>query len=132
MVKVNYFPAVGRRKRAVARVRLLKGKEPLLVNGLPADRYFPGLLHQKLLLEPLALIGLEGKYTATIKVAGSGKTSQLLAVIHGLARAIVRMDEQFKSKLKTAGWLTRDPRERQRRQVGTGGKARRRKQSPKR
>jgi small subunit ribosomal protein S9 len=132
MVKSNYIPAVGRRKQAVARIRLIKNKAPLVINGWPAGQYFPGVISQKLLLEPLVLTGLTDKYTATVKVVGSGRSSQLKAVIHGLARAIVKLDARFKPTLKAAGLLTRDSRKKQRRMVGTGGKARRRKQSPKR
>jgi len=81
----------------------------------------------------LVLTDLAEKYTATIKVLGSGRISQLLAIRHGLARAIVKLDsDKFKTILKSAGLLTRDSRKRQRRHIGTGGKARRRKQSPKR
>jgi len=133
MAKSNYTPALGRRKRAVARVRLMKGHDPIMVNDMPAAKYFPGLLNQKLLAEPLRLVELSDKYTATIRVVGSGLKSQLLAVLHGLARTIVKLDsEKYKPKLKAAGWLRRDPRKRQRRMVGTGGKSRRQKQSPKR
>ncbi|MBU2051615.1 MAG: 30S ribosomal protein S9 [Patescibacteria group bacterium] len=133
MAKINYTPAIGRRKRAVARVRLLKGKEPIVVNNVPAATYFPGLINQKLLQEPLRLCELEGKYTVTVRVVGSGPTSQLLAVIHAIARAIVKLNsEKYKPRLKAAGFLRRDPRKRQRRMVGTGGKSRRQKQSPKR
>lgn len=132
MPKINYTPAIGRRKRAVARVRLIRGKEPMTVNGLAAAAYFPGPVNQKLLEEPLRLVDLSEKYTATIKVAGSGRISQLLAAAHGLARAIVKLDEKTKPRLKAAGLLRRDPRKRQRRMVGTGGKSRRQKQSPKR
>src|SRR3989339_592378 len=129
----NYIPAIGRRKRAVARVRLIKGKEPMMINNLPAAAYFPGLVNQKLLQEPLRLSELLEKYTATVRVVGSGMTSQLLAVLHGLARAIVKLNsEKYNPRLKAAGFLRRDPRKRQRRQVGTGGKSRRQKQSPKR
>ena len=104
-----------------------------MVNDMPAAKYFPGLLNQKLLAEPLRLVELSDKYTATIRVVGSGLKSQLLAVLHGLARTIVKLDsEKYKPKLKAAGWLRRDPRKRQRRMVGTGGKSRRQKQSPKR
>ncbi len=133
MAKSNYTPAIGRRKRAIARIRLIKGTEPMLVNGIPAERYFPGLVNQKLLQEPLRLSDLLEKYTATIRVVGSGRMSQLQAVLHGLARAIVKLNaEKHKPALKAAGFLRRDPRKRQRRQVGTGGKSRRQKQSPKR
>lgn len=131
--KVNYLQAVGRRKRAVARVRLIKGREPITVNGRPAAGYFTGKAMEQRLLEPLRLAGLETTYTATVKVTGSGIASQLEAVVHGLARAVVRLDDgQFKPPLKSAGLLRRDSRKKQRRMVGTGGKARRKKQSPKR
>lgn len=131
--KPNYIAAIGRRKRAVARVRLFKSKDGIVVNGLAAAVYFPGTVWQKFLNNPLVLTGLLDKYSATVKVAGSGKLSQLLAVIHGLSRAIVKLDtDKYKTALRSAGLLTRDPRKRQRRNVGTGGKARRKKQSPKR
>ena len=133
MAKSNYIPAIGRRKRAVARVRLIRGREPMMVNNIPASVYFPGLVNQKLLEEPLRLSDLLEKYTATIRVVGSGRMSQLQAVLHGLARAIVKLNaEKYKPQLKAAGFLRRDPRKRQRRMVGTGGKSRRQKQSPKR
>lgn len=132
MVKNNFFAAIGRRKQAVARVRLVKAKEPILINNLPQDKYFPGEVYQKMLEGPLKLTDLLGKYTATVRVVGSGRASQILAVIHGLSRAIVKLDEKLKPALKSAGYLRRDPRKRQRRMIGTGGKARRRKQSPKR
>ena len=133
MAKNSYLPAIGRRKRAVARVRLIKGKEPFIVNNIPAEQYFPGLVDQQLLTEPLRLADLLERYTATVRVCGSGRTSQLKAVIHALARTIVKLDsEKFKPRLKAAGLLRRDPRKRQRRMIGTGGKSRRRKQSPKR
>lgn len=133
MAKSNYLPAVGRRKRAVARIRLFRGREPMMINNIPASTYFPGAVNQKLLQEPLRLAELSEKYTATIRVVGSGRMSQLQAVLHGLARAIVKLNAQkYKPRLKTAGFLRRDPRKRQRRMVGTGGKSRRQKQSPKR
>jgi small subunit ribosomal protein S9 len=124
---------VGRRKSAIARVRLVRGKEEIVVNDKQASVYFPGEVWQKLLKNPLKLTDLIDKYTATVKVVGSGKYSQLLAVIHGLARALVELDAaKYKPLMRSAGLLTRDPRMRQRRNVGTGGKARRKKQSPKR
>lgn len=128
----KYIYAVGRRKSAVSRIRLHKGKGESLVNNQPINKYFPGKILQKLYSEPLIICGVLDKYYATIKVAGSGKISQLLAVIHGLARALVKADAKFKIALRQKGLITRDPRERQRRMVGMGGKSRRKKQSPKR
>jgi len=132
MPKTNYIFAIGRRKSAVSRVRLYKGKGETLVNSLAIDKYFPGEVAKRLYLEPLSSCGVLHKYYATIKVEGSGKMSQLLAVVHGLSRALVKARAEFKKALRQKGLLTRDPRERQRRMVGMGGKSRRRKQSPKR
>lgn len=125
--------AVGRRKEASARIRLFKGRQPLLVNEKPIEEYFPGLAMKALYERPFRQTETLGKYYATIKVVGGGPSGQLQAVVHGLSRALALADrEKFRSKLKKAGLLTRDSRERQRRMVGTGGKARRKKQSPKR
>ena len=128
----NYIFAIGRRKSAVSRIRLIKGKGDSLVNSLPIDKYFPGAVMQKIYQEPLVVCDVVNKYYATIKVLGSGKMGQLTAVVHGLSRALVKIKPEFKSLLKKKGFLTRDPRERQRRMIGMGGKSRRRKQSPKR
>lgn len=128
----KYIYAIGRRKSAISRIRLHKGKGEITVNDQPISKYFPGKVLQKLYSGPLEACGVLDKYYATIKVSGSGKISQLLAVIHSLARALVKVNEDFKTTLKQRGFLTRDPRERQRRMIGTGGKARRKKQSPKR
>lgn len=133
MAKPNYIFTLGRRKQAVARVRLFRSKGESLVNGVPLEKYFPGAVNQKLLLAPFEATNSIDKYHATIKVTGSGKISQLLAVLHGLSRALVKLNtEKFRLPLKKAGLLTRDPRKKQRRKVGMGGKSRRKKQSPKR
>jgi small subunit ribosomal protein S9 len=131
--KTNYIAVVGRRKTSVARVRLYSKKGDLIVNDRPIGKYFPGGINQKLYEEPFQTAEVLGKYSATIKVIGGGKQSQLEAVIHGLARALNKLDqEKYRSVLKQKGFLTRDPRMKERRKVGTGGKARRQKQSPKR
>ncbi len=129
----KYIWAVGRRKRATAKIRLYKKKGPLLVNGKPIQDYFPGEVNKVLYTEPFRTTNTLQKYSATIKVKGSGKNGQLGAVIHSLSRALVKADpEQFRPILKKRGLLTRDSRKKQKRMVGTGGKARRKKQSPKR
>lgn len=131
--KKNYFYAVGRRKTASARIRLYSGKGEIVVNGQPIEKYFPGKVTEALYTRPFRVTDSLGKYYATIKVVGSGKISQLKAVIHGLSRALDKVDrESFHSLLKKHGLLTRDPRMRERRKPGTGGRARRQKQSPKR
>jgi small subunit ribosomal protein S9 len=133
MPKVNYIPAVGRRKRAIARIRLFRKSGDILVNDMPISKYFPGEISQTLYLEPFRVCNVVDKYHATIKVNGSGKSGQLGAIIHGLSRALIKVNpEKFRPILKKKGFLTRDPRKKERRKAGTGGKARRKKQSPKR
>ncbi|MFH1841012.1 MAG: 30S ribosomal protein S9 [Candidatus Shapirobacteria bacterium] len=128
----KYFAAVGRRREASARVRLFLAKGAILVNDKPIAEYFPSLVEQAVYERPFRLTDTWGKYYATIKVVGSGKVGQLGAVVHGLARALDKGNPAFHTLLKKAGLLTRDPRTRERRKAGTGGKARRAKQSPKR
>ncbi len=128
----NYTYAVGRRKEASARVRLYKGNKESLVNGEVIGKYFPGDAMRSKWQLPFSLTQTEGKYYVTVRVLGGGKNGQLEATVHGIARAFAKLNEKFKSSLKPAGLLTRDARKKERRMVGTGGKARRKKQSPKR
>ena len=129
----NYIFAIGRRKTSTARVRLFKGKDQTLVNDLPFAQYFAGPTASKLLVKPFQVTETEGKYFVTAKTVGGGKNGQLEAVIHGIARALCKVDTgAFRDPLKKTGLLTRDPRTRQRRMVGMGGKSRRKRQSPKR
>lgn len=131
--KTPFIFAVGRRKESVARVRLYKGKGNSLVNEKPIEQYFPGEIARVLYAQPFRTTQTEGKYWATVKVTGGGRSSQLDAVVHGISRALASSDSQeFKPILRKHGFLTRDARIRERRKVGTGGKARRKKQSPKR
>ncbi len=130
---VDYVQAVGRRRTASARVRVYKGDKESKVNDKLIGTYFPGAAATAVWQRPLSLTGVLGKFYVTAKVVGGGKQSQLEAVVHGIARALSAMDETaFRPALKSAGLLTRDSRERQRRQAGKGGKSRRAKQSPKR
>jgi small subunit ribosomal protein S9 len=138
--KANYTYAVGRRKTANARVRIYKSASipgmdgvQLSINGKSAESYFPGETAKAAYRKPFIITETLKKMSASVVVAGSGKMGQLDAVVHGLARALALLDrDSFRSILKTAGLLTRDSRTRQRRMIGTGGKARRTKQSPKR
>lgn len=131
--KKNFISAVGRRKTSVARVRLHKGKEEHLINNIPIGQYFPGEEQKRLWARPFQLTQTEDKYHITTKVVGGGKRGQLGAVIHATSRTLASLNEEkFKPILRKHGLLTRDPRARERRKVGTGGKARRKKQSPKR
>jgi small subunit ribosomal protein S9 len=131
--KQNYIYAVGRRKSASARTRLFKGKGENLVNEISFSSYFSGKIFETRLERFLKLIGPDAsKYYFTFKVDGGGKSSQFEACLLGLARAFSQVSEDMKLKLKKEGFLTRDARIRERRKIGTGGKARRKKQSPKR
>lgn len=144
---ILYYEAVGRRKAAVARVRLyIAGKDKtatvngtklkqgdILVNKQPIDKMFPSLQEKAQYLAPFKMTQTEERFVTTILVAGGGKNGQLDAIIHGLARALEKTNkEELRPILKKAGLMKRDPRARERRKVGTGGKARRVKQSPKR
>lgn len=131
--KKNYTYSVGRRRTASARVRLFRGKGENIVNDKPFGKYFPGTVNKIAWERPFKITDTEGKYYVTVKVVGGGKNGQLGAVVHGVARTLAKVDkEKFRHPLKKAGLLTRDARIRERRKVGTGGKARRKKQSPKR
>lgn len=129
----KFIFAVGRRKESVARVRLYRGKGKILVNDQPIDEYFPGEIAKKLWMKPFEITNTVDKYWATIKVEGGGKSGQLGAVVHGLARALDKENRDlYHSSLKKAGLLTRDPRAKERRKPGQMSKARKKKQSPKR
>jgi len=128
----EYIGTVGRRKTATARVRLYRKSGDMMVNDMPIGKYFAGEVARMGYLKPFELTSSTGKLSFTAKVEGSGKASQLGAVVHGIARALSKMDEGYKAILKKAGLLTRDARMKESRKVGKGGKARRTKQSPKR
>lgn len=131
--KLKYIFAVGRRKEATARVRLFKGKGETLVNSQPIAQYFSGKIAEIAYLKPFQLTDTLKKYYATIKVVGSGKSGQLGAVVHGLARSLDKENRSlYHSALKSAKLLTRDSRAKERRKPGQMGKARKKKQSPKR
>lgn len=130
--KQDYIYTAGKRKNAVARVRLFKGKGENLVNDKPLENYFPGRVNKSLLIKPFELTDTLGKYYVTVKVESGGLKGQLGAVIHGISRALAKVDVKLRPIVKKAGLLTRDARTRERRKIGMGGKSRRQKQSPKR
>ncbi len=131
--KIDYIYAVGRRKSAVARVRLYKGKGENTVNTLPMDKYFSEVVFKNIWGKAFKQVDVSDKYYVSVRVVGGGKKGQLDAVIHAIAKALAKAEkDKFRPALKKAGLLTRDARIRERRKVGTGGKARRAKQSPKR
>jgi small subunit ribosomal protein S9 len=131
--KRNFTSSVGRRKSSTARVRLFKGKKENLVNDQLIGKYFPGPVMREAWEKPFALTDTKETYYITAKVKGGGKKGQLEAVVLATARALNETNrEKFRPSLKKAGLLTCDSRRRQRRMVGTGGRARKQKQSPKR
>lgn len=128
-----YTYAVGRRKSAIATVKLYSGKGDNIVNSLPISDYFPGKDFQVRYLLPFITTDTSGKFYFNAKIIGGGKTGQLGSLILAISRCLKKLDEAtFKKPLRDAGLLTVDSRVRERRMVGTGGKARRQKQSPKR
>jgi small subunit ribosomal protein S9 len=131
--KSRYIEGVGRRKVATARVRIYDVPGEFVVNDVIVGQYFDEIMHASAIyLKPLEVVGLKGKVTITAKVSGSGIRSQLDAVNHGVARALLEMNPEFRPFLKEAGLLTRDDRMKETRKIGMGGKARRKRQSPKR
>jgi small subunit ribosomal protein S9 len=129
----QFFAAVGRRKSATARVRVYAHPGDFVVNDKLVSDYFGGVINAPSLYNlPLIVTESQGKYAISVKVTGSGMRSQVDAVNHGVARALLKVDPELRLLLKKAGLLTRDDRMKETRKIGTGGKARRTKQSPKR
>lgn len=115
----RYFEAVGRRKTAVARVRLFtKGEKEFLVNDKPYQVYFPTLVLQQAALVSLEKMKCLDKFRISAKVKGGGLNAQAEAVRHGIARALVLFNPDFRKRLKKVGFLTRDPRMRERKKFG--------------
>ena len=117
--KVRYFYGLGRRKTAVARVRLYPGNGEFTVNGKPATEYFGGReLHQMVIRQPLQLLNMTDRFNVMVRVVGGGPSGQAGAIRHGVARALTRVDAELRPAVKRAGFLTRDPRMKERKKVG--------------
>ncbi|GDX64991.1 30S ribosomal protein S9 [Chlorobiota bacterium] len=128
---MNNITATGRRKTAVAQVRMLPGTGKVLVNKSPIEEYFPVEFNRREALRPLETVSLEGKFDLHIKATGGGKSGQAGAIRLGVARALVDFDGELRPQLRTAGFLTRDPRMVERKKYGQK-KARKRFQFSKR
>lgn len=129
----EYTEGTGRRKVASARVRLYQSKGDFVVNNKVVGAYFGNVKNADFrYLLPFKLTGTEQKFSVVAKIAGSGVASQLDALVHGISRALVKFNPEFRVLLKESGLLTRDDRMKETRKIGTGGKARRKRQSPKR
>jgi small subunit ribosomal protein S9 len=120
MAEIQYN-ATGRRKTSVARVTLSPGDGQITVNKKPADVYFPRETLRMVIRQPIEIAGITGKYNITAIVTGGGPSGQAGAVRHGITRAIVDMNSDFRSRLKKEGFLTRDPREKERKKYGQKG-----------
>jgi len=116
--KSTYFYGTGRRKAAVAQVRLFAGKGAIIINGVPYEELYPRLEHRQAIMRPLLVTDGVNKYNAVVKVAGGGVSGQSGAISHGIARALVRADEGLKPILRQNGLLTRDSRAKERKKVG--------------
>ena len=113
-----YFYGTGRRKNSVARVRVYNGTGKITINDRDIDDYF-GLETLKLIVrQPLAVAGVEGKFDIVVRVVGGGVSGQAGAIRHGLSRALLVYDENLRGELKKAGFLTRDPRMKERKKYG--------------
>ncbi|HEX2946011.1 MAG TPA: 30S ribosomal protein S9 [Clostridia bacterium] len=117
MAKIQYY-GTGRRKKSVARVRLVPGDGKIMINDRALDEYF-GLETLKVIVkQPLTLTETTSKFDVICKVVGGGFTGQAGAIRHGIARALLKADEEFRAVLKKAGFLTRDPRMKERKKYG--------------
>ncbi len=117
MAKVQYY-GTGRRKKSIARVRLVPGEGKVTINDRSLDDYF-GLETLKVIVkQPMVLTDTIGKFDAICKVVGGGFTGQAGAIRHGMARALLKADEELRTVLKKAGFLTRDPRMKERKKYG--------------
>ncbi len=123
--------ATGRRKTAVAQVRLVPGTGKIIVNGRPFEEYFPVEFHRQEIIKPLQVTNTLGKFDVIVKVNGGGISGQAGSTKLGIARALVEFEESFKPTLKEFGLLTRDPRMVERKKYGQK-KARKRFQFSKR
>ena len=118
MEKQTYFYGTGRRKTAVAQIRLLPGNGAIIINGTPYEELFPYLEQRRTILQPFLVTESLDKYNAVVKVAGGGISGQSDAISHGIARALVRANDNLKPLLRQNGLLTRDSRVKERKKVG--------------
>ncbi|HVN68758.1 MAG TPA: 30S ribosomal protein S9 [Candidatus Binatia bacterium] len=115
---IDTIQSTGRRKRAVARVRLALGQGVITVNGKPVDEYFPRPQLIQIVRQPLEATQSGSRFDVKVKAEGGGVTGQAGAIRHGIARALLAIDESFKEILRKNGFLTRDPREKESKKYG--------------
>ncbi len=112
------YSAVGRRKKAIARVRLIPGEGNIVINKRAIDDYFGVETLKTVVRQPMTLTDTLARFDVLVNVTGGGYTGQAGAVRHGIARALVKADEELKGAIKRAGYLTRDPRMKERKKYG--------------
>ena len=117
MALVSYY-GTGRRKTSVARVRLVPGEGKVIINGRDMEEYFGLKTLELIVRQPLVLTEMTDKYDVVARVAGGGASGQAGAIRHGISRALLELDAELRPALKKAGFLTRDPREKERRKYG--------------
>jgi small subunit ribosomal protein S9 len=117
-VDSSQIQATGRRKRAIARVKLVLGQGVITVNKKPIEEYFPRPQLQQIVRQPFEATQSSGRYDVIVKAQGGGVAGQAGAVRHGIARALLEMDSSFKDVLRKNGFLTRDPREKESKKYG--------------
>ena len=116
--KKEYSHGTGKRKTAVAQVRLFPGNGSIIINGVPYEERFTRIEHRQTIMKPLVATETVGKYDALVKVAGGGVAGQCGAICHGIARALLQESEKFKTLLRQDGLLTRDSRIKERNKPG--------------
>jgi small subunit ribosomal protein S9 len=118
MDKQSYFHGTGRRKTAVAQVKLMTGNGTIIIDGKSLEERFPSLEHQRVIVQPFMATESNGKYNVVVKVLGGGITGQSAAIAHGISRALAQADERYKPVLRQNGLLTRDARAKERKKPG--------------
>jgi small subunit ribosomal protein S9 len=117
----NFYYGTGRRKNAVARTRLFEGSGRILINEQAVEDYFPRETLRMIINQPFDLINLKGTFDVKVNVTGGGVSGQAQAVRHGISRALLKYDPELRKTLKSAGLLTRDAREKERKKYGQPG-----------
>ena len=115
------YNATGRRKTSIAQVFMKPGKGSIIINDKPLTKYYPYETMKMIVQQPLNLVAVNGKYDVTVRVKGGGVSGQAAAIRHGIARALVKINSDFRPQLKKEGLLTRDPRVVERKKYGQKG-----------
>lgn len=119
------YAATGRRKNAIARVRMMPGTGQIMINERPLEKYFPREADRSIIQQPWETTGMVGKYNVHANVQGGGSTGQAGAIRHGIARALLSSNSSFREPLRKEGLLTRDSRVKERKKYGQRGARRR-------